>query len=102
MATQWPRGMLVQCVLLLAAAALGSAPPAEGFMLIAPLVPGPAAATLDWVLPAGALLVAPGPYAGSIIVFGTRSSLFAKAILHGALLLTGRISGCGSDTKAQS
>lgn len=94
MAAHWPAGSVVQCALLVAAAALGLAPPATGVMLIAPLVPGPAAATLNWALPAGALLVAPGPYAGSIIVFGTRSALFTAAILHGTLLLTARFADC--------
>lgn len=92
-------GMTLQCALVGGTAALTLAPPAEGVMLVAPLLPGAPASTLDWVLPTGAGLVAPGPYAGSVVVYGTRSALIASAIKHGTLLLTFRISGCGPDSR---
>ncbi len=91
--------MIFQCALIGGTAALTLAPPTHGAMLVAPLLPGSSASTLDWALPTGARLLAPGPYAGSFVVYGTRSTLLASAIKHGTLLLTARYSGCGSDTR---
>jgi hypothetical protein len=91
--------MTLQCTLVVATAALMVTPPSEGMMLVAPLFPGSPALTLGWVLPAGARLVAPGPYSGSFIVYGARSALGVSAITHGTLLLDTRFSGCGSRTR---
>lgn len=96
----FPRpGMIFQCALVGATAALMLTPPAEGMMLVAPLLPVSAARTLDWVLPAGARLVAPGPYTGSFIMYAARSALIASAITHSTLLLNSRFFGCGSRTR---
>ena len=92
-------GLILQCALVSGTAALTLAPPAEGVMLVAPLLPTSSAATLDWVLPTGAGLVASGPYPGSFVVYGTRSALLATAIKHVTVLLTTRFSGCGSETR---
>lgn len=92
-------GMILQCALVGATAALMLTPPAEGMILVAPLLPVSSAPPLDWVLPTGARLVAPGPYTGSVIVYGARSALIASAITHGTLLLNSGFSGCGSSTR---
>ena len=91
--------MIFQCVLVGVAAALTLTPPAEGVMLVAPLRPVSPALTLGWVLPTGARLVAPGPYTGSFVVYGSRSALIAVAITHSTLLLNARFFGCGSRTR---
>ena len=92
-------GITLQFALVGGTAALALAPPAEGMMLVAPLLPVTPASTLDWVLPTGARLVAPGPYAGSFIVYGVRSVMVASALKRGTLLLTSRFSGCGTTAR---
>ena len=92
---QSPPALALHGIALLLSAALGLAPPARGFMLVAPLFPVSAAATLNWVLPTDARLVAAGPYSGSFVISGSRDALFMAAIAHGSLLLTARFSGCG-------
>jgi hypothetical protein len=88
--------MIVQCALVGATAALTVTPPAQGMMLVVPLRPVSPASTLEWVVPTGARLVAPGPYTGSFVVYGTRSALMGSAIAHSSLLLNSRFSGCGA------
>lgn len=92
-------GLVVQGTLVAATAALMLAPAASGPMLVMPLVPGRPAATIHWLLPTGALLAAPGPYAGSFVVDGSRADLFPAALANGALLLTASFPGCGVETK---
>ena len=89
----------MQSALVVAAAALMLLPAAEGLMLVVPLVPGRPAATIRWLLPTGALLAAPGPYAGSFVVEGSRAALLPAAMANGALLMTSRFSGCGAEIK---
>jgi hypothetical protein len=93
------RGFLVQAILVAATAALAMIPAADGLMLVVTLVPGRPATTIRWLLPTGALLAAPGPYAGSFVVEGSRAILLPAALANGALLLTARFSGCATDTK---
>lgn len=75
------------------------APAPNGLMLVAPLVPGSPASTLRWLLPAGALLAAPGPYDGAFVVEGSRAILLPLAFANGALLLTANLPGCGANLK---
>lgn len=93
------RGLIVQCALVAATAALTLAPAPEGLMLVAPLVPGSPASTIRWLLPTGALLAAPGPYDGAFVVEGSRAKLLPLALANGALLLTASLPGCGIDLK---
>jgi len=65
-------------------------------------VPVRPATTLRWLLPTGALLAAPGPYAGSFVVEGSRALLLPVALANGALLLSASFSGCGPDFKERS
>jgi hypothetical protein len=93
------RGILLQSMLVAATATLAMIPAADGLMLVVPLVPGRPATTIRWLLPTGAMLAAPGPYAGSFVVEGSRAALLPAALANGALLLTARFSGCGAETK---
>lgn len=72
------------------------APPVEGTIAILPAVPGDTATTFRWAFAAGALPIASGPYAGSIVVRGSLAALLLPAVSHGALLLAARPNGCGS------
>jgi hypothetical protein len=87
---------LVQCGLVAAAGLLALVPPERGIMLVLPARPFDPAATIGWVVPAGGLLVAAGPYPGAFVVSGERAALLPEAARHGALLLNGRFTGCGS------
>jgi hypothetical protein len=89
-------GICAQLALIAIGSTLPLAPPAEGVMLIAPLLPGDPGAGVRWATAAGALLVASGPYSGSYLVKGSRAALLLPALSHGALLLTARFSGCGT------
>lgn len=86
-------------MLVAATAALTLAPASDGLMLVAPLVPGRSASTIGWLLPAGALLAASGPYDGAFVVEGSRAKLLPLALANGALLLTAGLPGCGTDLK---
>jgi hypothetical protein len=93
------RGLVVQALLVAVVVAQPMMPAANGLMLVAPLVPGRPATTIRWLLPTGATLAAPGPYAGSFVVEGSRAALLPAALANGALLLTARFSGCGIESK---
>ena len=87
---------IVQGLLLTIGSAFALAPPAEGMILIAPLLPGDSAASIGWVRDAGATLIAPGPYAGSYVVNGSLAALLLPALSHGTVLVTTRFTGCGA------
>lgn len=87
---------VVQALLLALGSAFALAPPVEGAILIAPLLPGESAASLGWVRDAGAELIAPGPYRGSYVVKGSLAALLLPALSHGTLLITARVAGCGA------
>ena len=89
-------GTRLQIILLIAAPLLALAPPADGVMLVAPVLYGDRGSSLGWVWAAGATPVARGPYPGSYIVQGARAALFLPALKHGALLMTGRVAPCGA------
>jgi hypothetical protein len=88
----------MQVLLILLGSMAALAPPADGVMVILPAIPGDPAATYRWAFSAGALLIAPGPYPGSIVVKGSRTALVLPALSHGALLITARFTGCGSNS----
>lgn len=85
-----------QGVLLAIGSAFALAPPIEGTMLVAPLLPGDPAASVGWVRAANARLIAPGPYAGSYVITGSLAALLLPALSHGTLLITARVAGCGA------
>lgn len=87
-------GVFAQLLLVATGLALALAPPAEGFMVIVPLLPNSPATTIGWVQNADALLIQRGPYTGSYIVKGSLGALFLPALSHGALLFNARFSGC--------
>lgn len=86
----------VQGTLLALAAVVALAPPVDGAILIAPLLPGDSAASLGWARQAGAQLIAPGPYPRSYVVKGSLAALLGPALSHGTLLLPARVAGCGA------
>ncbi|MDH7973473.1 hypothetical protein QH494_14880 [Sphingomonas sp. AR_OL41] len=87
---------IIQLLLVVLGSAATLAPPAEGFMIVMPAIPGNSAATERWSASAGAQMIAAGPYAGSIVVHGSRAALLLPALSHGALLVTARFTGCGT------
>ena len=86
----------IQLLMMVVASALALAPPVEGKILIAPLVPGESADSVRWAITAGALVIEPGPYRGSYIVMGSRAALLLPALSHGTLLIDARLAGCGA------
>lgn len=88
----------IQLLLVMAVGGLGLLPPANGFMLVLPTTLDPAA-TLDWVMPAGGLIVAEGPYQGAFVIAGDRATILPAAIRHGAIVLTASFQGCGTPPK---
>jgi hypothetical protein len=87
---------IVQLLLIATGSTAVLAPPANGMMVILPMVPGDPAATFRWASSAEASIIASGPYSGSIVVQGSRSMLLFPAFSHGALLITARFAGCGA------
>jgi len=89
-------GAFAHLLLVAIGSAFALAPPVEGVILIAPLLPGDPAASVGWARTAGALLIAPGPYAGSYVVKGSLAALLLPALSHGTLLIDARFAGCGA------
>ena len=89
----------LQLILLAGVACLGLMPPADGVMLVWPITSADPATTLNWARPAGAFMVAPGPYRGAFVVAGNRSAILPAALRHGAFVIAARFSGCGAATK---
>jgi hypothetical protein len=85
--------------LLTGVAGLGLVPPANGVMLVLPITTADAATTLNWVRPAGAFMVAPGPYRGAFVIAGNRSAILSAAFRNGALVIAARVPGCGTGQK---
>lgn len=73
------------------------APPADGPMLLVPLLPGSSAsvAALNLALGGGATLLAAGPFPGSLIVRGDRARILAPLLAGGTLVLAAAPSLCG-------
>lgn len=89
----------LQLILLASVAGLGLVPPAEGVMLVLPITTADPATTLDWARPAGAFMVAPGPYRGAFVIVGNRTAIISAALRHGALVIAARVPGCGIANK---
>ncbi|WP_168377361.1 hypothetical protein [Sphingomonas sp. Leaf343] len=87
---------IAQCAAV--AALLGGSilvPPAEGAMLLVPLLPARTAATIDLALDHGARIGGLGPLPGSLIVRGQRAHLFAPLMAKGILTLAAPTIWCG-------
>lgn len=63
------------------------APPREGEMLVLPLAGASMADTSNWIIEHDGRIVSAGPFAGALIIFGTRDALAMPALAHGALLI---------------
>lgn len=85
---------------MLVALLLPGVPPADGPMLIVPIRPASAGATVAWASAAGAELRGAGPYEGSFFVNGARARLAGPALRAGALLIAARGGGCSQERKA--
>lgn len=70
-------------------------PPAEGTMLIVPLVPAAADEAIVWASQAEARLIGRGFLPGSLIVDGSSPALWRRALEHGAVLTRAGFAGCG-------
>lgn len=78
------------------------APPAEGPMLLVPLLPGHAGsvAALNLALGSGATLLAAGPLSGSLIVRGNRARLLGPLLASGTLVLAAMPPICGEQPES--
>jgi len=90
------RPLVAQAVLIVGAlAAAILAPPREGMMLVVPIASARPGITARWAMTAGAALVAPGPVAGSLIIWGDRKRLAPAALRHASLLMAAPPAACG-------
>ncbi|MGN6820381.1 MAG: hypothetical protein ACTHJR_17085 [Sphingomonas sp.] len=71
------------------------APPAQGRMLLVPILPGSGAHLAADAIDRGAHLVAPGPAPGSIVVDGTRSRIVPGMLWRGVIPMTAVFVDCG-------
>ena len=90
---------IVQLGLVASVAVIAIAPPADGDILVIPVVPLGAEQSLVWALQSGALAMGRGALPGSVVVRGARTPLLWPALSHGALLLNTRIAGCFAGTE---
>lgn len=87
--------LIGQCLLLLFGfVLLYAAPPARGQMLLIPMTGAARGALAAEAVSHGARLVAAGPWPGSLLVDGQRSSLSAPLLRRGILSLSARAGGC--------
>jgi hypothetical protein len=94
-----PLALAWQGALLLAPGLLAFAPPAEGTMLLVPLVPASAASIENVGLGAGATLGTTGPLPASRFVTGERARLLPAALAHGMILVSIAPRICGERTE---
>jgi hypothetical protein len=71
-------------------------PPASGRMLLVPVTTAAQHRLVTAAVEQGALLIAPGPIAGSMIVSGERSRLMARLAHLGILAMVAPNGGCGT------
>lgn len=83
-------------IALLAPAALVLSPPPTGTMLLVPIGDAPVA---GYARAHGALLLGPGPFAGSLVVSGARASLAGNPLRTGIVVLAGSRTACGLGEK---
>lgn len=86
-------GLLVHCGLL-ALVPIILLIPTQGTMLIVPVAPTTQEASLVWATQAGARMIGPGPFSGSVLVDTTAGQLWLTALSHGALLVRSEGTGC--------
>lgn len=75
-----------------------AAPPASGRMLLVPLGHQGRDSLARAAVAAGARLVGPGPFGGSLLVSGERRALVAALMPAHALVLAGTVGGCGKES----
>ena len=88
-------------MLLAVLALLPFHPPAEGAMVLLPLNGAQEGRTLSGAIANDARLIAPGPYAGSIVVFGSRDRLAAPAMANLTLILASAGASCSPPPEDQ-
>ncbi|MFK3891540.1 hypothetical protein [Sphingomonas sp. NPDC079357] len=74
-------------------------PPAEGRILLVPMVDRDVNATARVALSAGATLLGAGPLRGSLVVVGSRARLAAQRRPWRMLMLAAPPAGCGSPSR---
>lgn len=70
-------------------------PPVSGNILLVPLTINDSNAVAKAALASGALLVGRGPFRGSLVVFGNRSSIARQSGSWNILVLAAPPAGCG-------
>ena len=69
-------------------------PPAEGAMMILPLAKTTPAETSRFAAGASGRILSPGPYAGSLAIWGERETVFAAEAPYPYLLIAVPFRGC--------
>lgn len=87
-------GIFAQLSLLAMVGVLAMVPPAQGRMLVIPLLPVSQETSAAWTVAAQARLIGAGPLPGALIVDGPRHALLPAALRHGALLINTNFVGC--------
>lgn len=88
--------MAAQCALILfGLLGLYAVPPANGRMLLLPLTDEARAAVAPIAVAQGALLIAKGPWPGSLLVEGRRDQLAPALLRQGVIALSAQMGGCG-------
>lgn len=77
-------------------------PPAEGRILLVPVVDRDVNATARLALASGAMLLGAGPLRGSLVVVGSRARLAARTQPWRTLMLAAPPAGCGTPSRAAS
>ena len=78
---------------ILVLAAIAFAPPANGAMLVIPLLP--TARPAVEATKAGGLIVAAGAIPGSVIVAGDRARILPAVLVGGSIVISANRRGCG-------
>jgi hypothetical protein len=87
--------LLAQFGVLALGVAAVAAPPAQGPMMLVPLVPGAATGMLADASGRDALLIGRGALPGSYVVAGNRARLLGPMLRRGVLLTAAPPTGCG-------
>jgi len=85
-----------QCALILVGLlGLYAVPPTQGRMLLLPMTMEARGALAQVAIAHGARLIAPGPWAGSLLVEGRRDHLAPALLRGGVIALSAQMGGCG-------
>ncbi len=84
---------------LVAVPMLALAPPAQGRILLVPIWPGSGAHLAADEVARGARLVAPGPFAGSLVIDGPREAVTGGLWARGVLVVGAAGVDCGAPTE---